>query len=85
VLTLTRNNATIRGQAIGMLARAGQRAERTGAPASPAASYATAAALAAEQTGQPVAEVDGGAAGLGTAGWLWELAAWAAYVSADIL
>jgi len=77
------DTAAIRGQAIGMLVRAGQRAERTGAPASAAASYATAAALAADQTGQPVAEVDGGAAGLGTAGWLWELAAWAAYVSAD--
>jgi len=117
----------IRGQAIGMLVRAGQRAERTGAPASAATSYATAAALAAEETvrgtadaddvaggltaepdaadaghgtdrggvlnavshvaaaptGRPVPPVDDGAAVRRTAGWLWELAARAADVSAD--
>ena len=45
------DTAVIRGQAIGMLVRAGQRAERTGAPASAAASYATAAGLSADETG----------------------------------
>jgi hypothetical protein len=43
------DTAAIRDEAIGMLVRAGQRAERTGAPAAATASYATAAALAAEQ------------------------------------
>ncbi len=82
------DNGTIRGQAISMLVRAGQRAERTGAPASAAAIYATAAALAAGETAPGAAypagaEVDAGAVDPRTAGWLWELAAWAAYVSAD--
>jgi class 3 adenylate cyclase len=47
------DDGAIRDQAIGMLVRAGQRAERTGAPAAAAASFAAAAALSAEQTGQP--------------------------------
>jgi class 3 adenylate cyclase len=55
----------IRERALGMLVRAGHRAERTGAPGTAAVSYATAATLTAEQ------------------GHLLEMAAWAAYVSAD--
>ena len=77
------DNAAIRGQAIGMLVRAGQRAERTGAPASAAASYATAAALAAEQAAQGTADADGGEAARRPTGSLWEMAAWAAYISGD--
>ena len=87
----------VRGQAIGMLVRAGQRAERTGAPASGAASYAAAAALAAEETGQPTLEArqsageagldavdaDPGGNGRRSAGFVWEMAAEAAYTSAD--
>jgi class 3 adenylate cyclase len=63
------DTADIRDQAIGMLVRAGQRAERTGAPAAATVSYATAAALAAEQaapaaeqTGQSASELRNGAA-----------------------
>jgi class 3 adenylate cyclase/tetratricopeptide (TPR) repeat protein len=88
------DTAAIRGQAIGMLVRAGQRAERTGAPA--AASYA-AAALAAEEAGLPAweAERPGGVVGQDArgadaaepgwrpAGFLWEMAAQAAYTSGD--
>ena len=68
------DTAAIRDQAIGMLVRAGQRAERTGAPAAATASYATAAALAAEQAA-PAAEHP--------AGFLWEMAARAALTSGD--
>ena len=50
--------AQIRGQAIGALIRAAERAERTGAPALAAASYATAAELS--PAGRPA---DGAAAG----------------------
>jgi class 3 adenylate cyclase len=64
------DTAGIRDQAIGMLIRAGQRAERTGAPAAATVSYATAAALAAEQatpaaeqTGLSASELRNGAAG----------------------
>jgi hypothetical protein len=63
----------IRGQAIAALVRAAERAERTGAPARAAASYAAAARLT--QAGTP----DGGSA----AAVLWEHAAGAALTSAD--
>ena len=69
--------AEIRGQAVGALIRAAERARRTGAPALAAASYATAARLtqdqpdAMEHAGQP------------TAGLLWERAAQATLTHAD--
>jgi class 3 adenylate cyclase/predicted ATPase len=65
--------AEIRGQAIGALVRAGQRAERTGAPALAATSYATAAELARTGTGDGRREATA----------LWERAARAAFTSAD--
>jgi class 3 adenylate cyclase/tetratricopeptide (TPR) repeat protein len=67
----------IRGQAIGALVRAAERATRTGAPALAAASYASAARLSqdqpdgTEQAGQP------------TAGLMWERAARSALTHAD--
>jgi class 3 adenylate cyclase/predicted ATPase len=63
----------IRGQAIAALMRAAERADRTGAPAQAAASYAAAARLTQEGTadGQPAAAV------------LWEQAAEAAFTNAD--
>jgi len=65
--------ADIRGQAITVLIRAGERAERTGAPARGAASYAAAADLTvADQPGDQPA-----------AGMLWERAATAAVANAD--
>jgi class 3 adenylate cyclase/tetratricopeptide (TPR) repeat protein len=67
--------AEIGRQAIGALTRAGERAERTGAPALAAASYARAAELAAPQS-----EAHGGWAGVGE---LWERAAAAADTSTD--
>ena len=71
--------AQIRGQAIGALVRAAERAERTGAPARAAASYATAAELIPPDAvgGTDVAD------GRPSAGGLWERAARAADVSAD--
>jgi len=63
----------IRGQAIAALTRAAERAERTGAPALAAASYASAAQLTQIDT------LDGGAA----APALWEHAAGAALTNAD--
>jgi class 3 adenylate cyclase/tetratricopeptide (TPR) repeat protein len=65
--------AQIRGQAITALIRAGERAERTGAPARAAASYAAAAELRVPDTidDQP------------TAGELWERAAQAAVTNGD--
>jgi tetratricopeptide (TPR) repeat protein len=63
----------IRGQAITALIRAGERAERTGAPARAAASYATAAELTLPDT--PADQL--------TAGELWERAAQAAANSGD--
>ncbi len=65
--------AEIRGQAATALVRAGERAERTGAPARAATSYATAAQLIAAQDAddQPVA------------GALWERAAQTANTAAD--
>jgi class 3 adenylate cyclase len=72
------DTAQIRGQAISALIRAGERAERTGAPARAAASYAAAADLTA--AGPPEA---GQAPGQSPAGLLWERAATAADTSAN--
>ena len=69
----------IRGQAIAALIRAAERAERTGAPALAAASYATAARLSTDGQG-----TDGqGPDGQHAAGPLWERAAQAAVTSGD--
>ncbi len=73
----------IREHAITALTRAAERADRTGAPATAANSYATAAQLTREHApggGQPAAQT---AAGLQTAGQLWEHAAKAASANAD--
>ena len=67
------DNDEIRAQAIGILIRAAERAERTGAPALAASSYATAAGLGS--SGTPEGQPDVGA--------LWERAADAAVTSAD--
>ncbi|MGH3150749.1 MAG: ATP-binding protein, partial [Streptosporangiaceae bacterium] len=73
------DTAEIRGQAAGVLIRAAERAERTGAPALAAASYAAAADLdLAGTTGRAQAT-----AGQQSAGMLWERAAEAALTSAD--
>jgi tetratricopeptide (TPR) repeat protein len=69
----------IRGQALGALIRAGERAERTGAPARAAASYAAAADLTL--AGPPGAAQ--AAAAQQSAGMLWERAAEAAHINAD--
>jgi class 3 adenylate cyclase/tetratricopeptide (TPR) repeat protein len=70
----------IRGQAIGTLIRAAERAERTGAPARAASSYATAAELTPPDSADGQLEArDGGP----EAGMLWERAAQAAVLSAD--
>jgi len=73
------DTAQIRGQAVQALVRAAERAERTGAPALAAASYATAAGLI------PLDAMDGTDTGDGwpSAGGLWEHAAQAADTSAD--
>jgi class 3 adenylate cyclase/tetratricopeptide (TPR) repeat protein len=63
----------IRGQAITALIRAAERAERTGAPARAASSYATAAELIVSELADDQAE----------AGELWERAAHAALASAS--
>jgi len=81
------DTAAIHGQAIGMLVRAGQRAERTGAPAAAAASYATAASLAAEQA-IPAAEsattaADPDGIARRPAGFVWEMAATAALTGGE--
>ena len=70
----------IRGQAIAALIRAAERAERTGAPALAAASYATAAGL----TSADVQEEDDADA-RPSAGMLWERAARAANTDGDYL
>jgi class 3 adenylate cyclase/predicted ATPase len=70
--------AAIRGQAIGALIRAAERAERTGAPASAAASYAAAADLSWTDPAGGEA-----AAGQQPAGLLWERAAEAAETGSD--
>jgi class 3 adenylate cyclase/predicted ATPase len=64
----------IRGQAIGALTRAADRAGRTGAPARAAASYAAAARLT---------QADDGGGDLAAAASLWERAAGAALTNAD--
>jgi len=69
----------IRRQAVGALIRAAERAERTGAPALAAASYATAADLTLVDP-PGAAQV---AAGQPSAGILWERAAKVANISAD--
>ena len=66
----------IRGQAIAALIRAAERAERTGAPALAAASYATAAELTSSDTADRQDSQH-------TAGMLWERAAQAAATSGD--
>jgi class 3 adenylate cyclase/predicted ATPase len=72
--------AEIRGQAATALVRAGERAERTGAPARAATSYATAAQLiAAEDADDRLAEGPDRLA----AGVLWERAAQTANSAAD--
>jgi len=71
------DTAQIRGQAISALIRAGERAQRTGAPARAAASYAAAADLTLANPSEAPA-----AAGP-PAGLLWERAAAAADTSAD--
>jgi tetratricopeptide (TPR) repeat protein len=68
------DTAQIRGQAVTALTRAGERAERTGAPVRAATSYVTAAQLV-------VTDAPGGRQ---AAGRLWERAADAAAVSADL-
>ncbi len=69
----------IRGQAIGAFIRAAERAERTGAPAPAAASYATAARLSQPAT----AGEEQPGTGQRPAGSLWERAARAALTSGD--
>src|SRR5262249_40976390 len=71
------------GQAIGMLVHAGQRAERTGAFASAAASYAAAAGLSADETGPDAGNPDRPAGEWRSAGSLWEMAAEAAHTGGD--
>jgi class 3 adenylate cyclase/predicted ATPase len=70
---------SIRTRAIAALVRAGQRAERTGAPAAAVASYATAADLCTQADEADLVGEDG----IRSAGELWELAAGAAITSAD--
>jgi class 3 adenylate cyclase/predicted ATPase len=72
--------AEIRGQAIGALIRAAERAERTGAPARAVSSYATAAELSSPDTAARQLDAQGGAP---DAGLLWERAAQAAELSGD--
>ncbi len=69
----------IRGQAIAALIRAAERAERTGAPARAAASYATAAELTAIASQGEAKTADG----LPEVGTQWERAAEAAIADAD--
>jgi class 3 adenylate cyclase/tetratricopeptide (TPR) repeat protein len=68
----------IRIQAIGALIRAAERAERTGAPAPAAASYAAAADLTLSGSAAAEATADQQSAGV-----LWERAAEAAHINAD--
>jgi class 3 adenylate cyclase len=72
--------AEIRGQAVGALVRAAERAERTGAPGRGAASYARAAEL---KLADSPADSPGRAEATESAGVLWERAAEAADVNAD--
>ncbi len=79
------DTAQIRGQAIGALTRAAQRAERTGAPARAATSYATAAQLIQDHPDdQPAAGTLPVTAGeRPDSGALWEHAAGAAFIYGD--
>ena len=74
-----RDAGEIRGQAIGALIRAAERAERTGAPARAAASYAAAAELSQPGSGGEEQATNGQL----LAGSLWERAARAAVTSGD--
>ena len=69
----------IRGLAVGALIHAAERAERTGAPAQAAASYATAAELTQSRTTSAEERAEGPT----DAGELWERAAKAALTHAD--
>jgi class 3 adenylate cyclase/tetratricopeptide (TPR) repeat protein len=81
--------AQIRDQAITILIRAAERAERTGAPARAATSFATAARLTQDLPGdtdeaeQPPAGTSVGHADRPTAGRLWERASDAAFTHGD--
>jgi class 3 adenylate cyclase/tetratricopeptide (TPR) repeat protein len=84
------DTAQIRAQAIAALIRAGERAERTGAPDRAGTSYATAAELTAPVASGEPAQTAAGPAKAGTsdtgphdAGNLWERAAEAAAASGD--
>jgi class 3 adenylate cyclase/predicted ATPase len=74
------DTAKIRGQAIGALIRAAERAERTGAPARAAFSYTIAAELTPPDTADGQLDAQDGAP---DAAILWERAAQAAVLSAD--
>jgi tetratricopeptide (TPR) repeat protein len=71
------DTAKIHGQAVIMLIRAAERAERTGAPGRAATSYVTAAELTVQASGSP------GGDGLVGAATLWERAAQAALTGAE--
>jgi class 3 adenylate cyclase/predicted ATPase len=73
------DTAEIRAEAIGVLIRAAERAERTGAPARAAASYAAAADLSLDGPAGVAEDL----AGDRSAGMLWERAAEAADTNAD--
>jgi class 3 adenylate cyclase/tetratricopeptide (TPR) repeat protein len=78
--------ADIRGQAVATLVRGAERAERTGAPALAAASYATAAQLISPNATHPeeaTTSQPGGIGALPDVGSLWECAAQAAAASAE--
>ena len=75
--------AEIRVQATAALVRAAERSGRTGAPAAAAASYAAAASLSL-QTGLAGLRETELTPGVRTTGVLWENAAEAAYVAADL-
>jgi len=71
------DTAEVHDQAVTMLIRAAERAERTGAPARAATSYVTAAELAAQASGSAGDEA------LASAGRLWERAARAALTGSE--
>jgi class 3 adenylate cyclase/tetratricopeptide (TPR) repeat protein len=71
------DTAEIHDQAVTMLIRAAERAERTGAPGRAATSYVTAAELTAQTSGS------GGGDALGSAARLWERAAQAALTGSE--
>ncbi len=75
--------ARIRGQALAALVRAAERAERTGAPARAAASYAAAAGLTADGDGDGTGDSQAAAGRSPDAGLLWERAGQAAVTGGD--